>query len=276
MNIYRHIPCRPLNQYIDWLWYYVDLQFDHDREHVLPDGTFELIINLEDRPRKLFAHGNSPRNISFRRGWFSGTQTKYLIIDVPRGSSMIGAHFKPGGVAAFLGMPAGELCEQVVELDAIWGQHIWDWRDQLLAAEGPFSKFKVFEQLLAQKLAETAEEPRRRAAVNWALGQFLRDPHYNNVAAVANALGISHKHFIDQFRRETGLAPKIFCRIRRFQEVLERIQSRKTVDWADIACGCGYYDQAHFVNDFVAFAGINPSAYLRHRIDGDPKFVRAI
>ena len=56
MSIYRHIPAPPLNQYVDFCWYYVDLSPDHDREHVLPDGTFELIINLQEIPRKLF-HG---------------------------------------------------------------------------------------------------------------------------------------------------------------------------------------------------------------------------
>ena len=54
MSIYRHIPAPPLNQYVDFFWYYVDLSPDHDREHVLPDGTFELIVNLQETPRKLF------------------------------------------------------------------------------------------------------------------------------------------------------------------------------------------------------------------------------
>jgi len=48
MSIYRHIPAPPLNQYVDFCWYYVDLSPDHDSEHVLPDGTFELIINLQE------------------------------------------------------------------------------------------------------------------------------------------------------------------------------------------------------------------------------------
>jgi AraC-like DNA-binding protein len=85
---------------------------------------------------------------------------------------------------------------------------------------------------------------------------------------------MSHKHFIDCFRREVGLTPKTFYRIRRFQDVLAGIQSRKAVAWADVACACGYYDQAHFVNDFVAFSGMNPSQYLERRLEEDPNFAR--
>ena len=167
MNIYRHKPHPPLGHHIEWLWYYVDLTPDHDREHVLPDGCFDLIINLENRPRKLFDRERAGRFNSFKRGWLSAAQEEFLIIDALPCSTMIGAHFKPGGAARFLGLPAGELGRQVVELDAIWGGGIWE------------------------------------------------------------------------------------------------------------AYSCGYFDQAHFANDFLAFAGVNPSAYLDRRLEEDPNFVRA-
>lgn len=50
MPIYRIAPQPPLDHYIQWLWYYTDFQPDHEREHVLPDGGFDLIINLEEDP----------------------------------------------------------------------------------------------------------------------------------------------------------------------------------------------------------------------------------
>ena len=53
MAIYRHSPAPPLNQYVELFWYYVDLFPDHDREHVLPDGTFEL---LEVKEGKFITH----------------------------------------------------------------------------------------------------------------------------------------------------------------------------------------------------------------------------
>src|SRR5438876_8676341 len=85
MSIYRHIPGSPLNQYVDFCWYYVDLSPDHDREHVLPDGTFELIVNLQEIPRKLFHGANSTTYDAFQRGWISGAHSKFLVIDaLPR------------------------------------------------------------------------------------------------------------------------------------------------------------------------------------------------
>jgi AraC-like DNA-binding protein len=59
-----------------------------------------------------------------------------------------------------------------------------------------------------------------------------------------------------------GLAPKVFCRVRRFQRVLRMLHKTTQVDWADVALECGYYDQAHFIHDFQSFCGLTPSAYL--------------
>jgi AraC-like DNA-binding protein len=275
MSIYRHLPSPPLEHHVEWLWYYADFQPDHNREHVLPDGTFDLIINLEDRPRKLFDRGNAGQFHSFKRGWLSGTQAEFLIIDALPDSSMIGAHFKPGGAARFLGLPADELCRQVVELDALWGAGIWEWRERLLAAPSPQAKFRVFEQMLRQRLAAASAKTSANRGVTWAISEFMREPHLRSISTVAHDLGVSHKQFIQQFRREVGLTPKLFCRIRRFQEVLGLIRAQISVNWADVACSCGYFDQAHFVNDFLAFAGLNPSAYLDRRLEDDQNFVRA-
>ena len=78
-------------------------------------------------------------------------------------------------------------------------------------------------------------------------------------------IGLSPRRFIQVFREEVGLTPKLFCRIRRFQEVLGLIGRGQHVEWAEVALACGYFDQAHFIHDFRAFSGLNPKAYLAHR-----------
>src|SRR5262245_23168151 len=234
MNFCRRTPCPQLAPFVDWLWYYDGLEVTHDKEHVLPDGTFELIINLDNDPRRLFNRENFELHESFRRGWLSGTHSRYLVIDVISGGSMMGAHFKPGGAKPFLGMPADELCGKVLELDAVWGGDIWSWRDQLLAARGPEAKFRVLEELLLKRLSKYQNGKGSSRRAQWAVSRFMREPNVQCIGSIADELGVSHKHFIQEFRQETGLTPKLFCRIRRFQEVLTRIHSSKTVEWADV------------------------------------------
>ena len=273
MGIYRHSPAPPLNQYVELFWYYVDLFPDHDREHVLPDGTFELIINLQETPRKLFREVGTGGHDTFKRGWISGAQSKFLMIDALPRSSMIGVHFKPGGAAAFLGLPANEIAGCVVELDAIWGNTVWQWRDQLLTAKTSDKKFAVLEYLLLRRLAQSRQH--RNDAIGWALERYIAEPSVQTITSVSSRLGFSHKHFIELFRREAGLTPKLFCRIRRFQQALVEVQASAEIDWADVAYTCGYFDQSHFVHDFVEFSGLNPTAYPNRCLEGERNFVRA-
>ena len=80
----------------------------------------------------------------------------------------------------------------------------------------------------------------------------MAEPHATTVAGVSDQIGLSPKRFIQAFRDETGFTPKVFCRIRRFQQALDLMEGRKSVEWVEVALDCGYFDQAHFIHDFRA------------------------
>ena len=39
------------------------------------------------------------------------------------------------------------------------------------------------------------------------------------------------------------MSPKLFARLQRFQRAKAIVQEAPTVDWAELAVACGYYDQ---------------------------------
>jgi len=276
MNYAEKAPAPPLSHYIERLWYYDSLDLTHSRERILPDGGFELIINLEDRRRKLFDRHDPSRYQLFHRGWISGAHAEHLVIDVLRGATMIGAHFRPGGAAPLLGMPADELTSKVVDLEAIWGKASWALRDALLESPTAQTKLNFLEAALLCRLKEgkgtAAAQFRTHDRVHWATRQLNSNPL--RIPAVCSQLGISQKHFIDEFRSTVGLTPKRYARIRRFQKALAEIGARRQIDWSQVAFDCGYYDQAHFINDFQAFSGFTPQQYLASRLEY-PNFARA-
>jgi AraC-like DNA-binding protein len=137
-------------------------------------------------------------------------------------------------------------------------------RERLLAAPTPEAKFQVLESCL---IAQALKPLENHTAVRYALGLFLNIHAAPSVAAVTDSLGLSSRHFIQLFGGQVGLTPKLFCRVRRFQQVLKLVHSGGEVDWADVAADCGYYDQAHFIHDFRAFAGINPTTYLANKTE---------
>lgn len=269
MNFIQQRPGPPLDQFVDWFWYYDSFMPDHRTERVLPEGTFELIINLGDEPRHTFDRVSLRPARSYRNAWISGAQSEYLVIDTAPHSSMIGAHFKPGGAAPFLGFPVNELAHRVEEIETIWGSTARLLREALLHAPDPSSKFRVLGRFLLQRLnTESTYNP----PVREALAVFMAEPQAANVEVFLRGTNISHKHFIELFRKRVGLTPKRFCRIRRFQQVLQDLQTRKEIRWADVACAGGYYDQAHLIKEFEAFCGISPMRYINDQA-GHPIFI---
>jgi AraC-like DNA-binding protein len=246
--IHRHYrPRPPLSDFIELLWLYEQPTPSHASERVLPTGTTELVINLGDSGRSFDAV-------------VAGPHSRYFTLDTTRPSAVIGAHFKPGGVFAFLGLPVDELHNQHVPLEALWGAHADEMRERLLAADGPEARLCLLERLL---LAQLDRERASHAAVGHALLAFRTGRR--RIGDVVEETGLSARRFIRLFGDEVGLTPKAFCRVRRFQRTVERLHGATLVDWADTAVACGYYDQAHMIHDFQEFAGLNPTAYLARR-----------
>ena len=74
---------------------------------------------------------------------------------------------------------------------------------------------------------------------------------------------------------QTGLSPKAHARVQRFRAALALLGRSERVPWAELAVGCGYYDQSHLLRDFRAFSGCSPGEFVRHaRPDADSIVVR--
>ncbi len=256
------IPRPPLAEFVARFWYYEGVAPPHAMERVLPDGAMQIVINLRDDALRVYDPQNPARFQRFPGCLACGARSSFVVLDTASQTATMGVHFKPGGAFPFLAESAGALRDADTSLDALWGAAANDLRAQLCAAATPEDKFRLLEQtLLARVRPLLVGHP----AVAFALRQFRVMPDMPTVAAVVAQAGLSPRHFVQVFSDAVGLTPKLFCRIRRFQNVLRALEGGQRVAWADVAVACGYCDQAHLIRDFQAFAGLTPTAYLARR-----------
>jgi len=257
-----YIPRPPLSHFVDLLWHYDGYQQPHDKERLLPDGSMELVINLREDTTRMYDRRNIGQCQTFPGSILIGAQSEFFVIDTAEQAGVMGVHFKPGGAFPFFKLPAGELHNEYVALETLWGRDAKDLRERLLEAPTADAKFGVLEQYLWKRVAKPLE---RHPAVGFALREFQGATGARTVADVSGQIGFSARHFIQVFADEVGMTPKLFCRVQRFQETVRRIGMGQRVDWAGMALDCGYFDQAHFIHDFRAFSGLSPSAYAAQR-----------
>jgi AraC-like DNA-binding protein len=198
----------------------------------------------------------------FHGSVFTGAFSRFCVLDTTTMVTTLSICFKPGGARPFLPMPVAELANQVVDLSCVFGAAAFDLREQLQAAQTNDNRVRILERFL---LARVSYEQASPSAVRFALTSFQAEKERRSISEVTTQLGLNPKRFITLFEEAVGLTPKVFCRVLRFQEVLQRITGEQPVRWADLALDCGYFDQAHFIHDFQAFAGLTPSAYLVQR-----------
>jgi methylphosphotriester-DNA--protein-cysteine methyltransferase len=248
MAAHVHVPPAPLDAFVDFIWVYEGYAPPHDRERLLPQPLMSLIISL------------SGDDVIW--SGVSGPRTEPMTLDTSRPLSIIGVSFKAGGGFPFVPMPAGELHNLTVPLEALWGSRADAVCEALLRTPSPAARCGILERAL---LAAARGRYVRHPAVCFAVGELGHRRRPRPVARVAEQIGVSQRRFIEMFRNEVGLTPKAFSRVCRFQHVLGRIGTLTAVDWASVANDCGYFDQAHFIHDFREFAGVSPTVYLRSR-----------
>lgn len=265
MQSFTHIPQTPLNRFVDLFWLYDGYSpGPHSKERLMPDGSIELVINLKQDEARIYDRENLDQYTRLPGALLCGPHSSFFVIDTAQQASVIGIHFKPGGAFPFFKMPAGELHNLHVSLEDLWGYEAGLLRERLLEVQTPEKKFQVLEECL---LAQAFKPLERHRAVDCALGLFRNIHTAPAMTDLADHIGISPRRFIQLFSNEVGLTPKLFARVRRFQQVLQQIRAGADFSWADMAMSCGYFDQAHFIHDFKEFSGINPTTYLAQKTE---------
>lgn len=258
MKVYH--PDYPLSQFVDSFLYYRGYQPDHTIDRFLPDGHVNIVVDLTDYPKYIYDNDTLKEIQACRNVWFSGMRNKFITIPSGRDSEMFIINFHRGKAYPFVEMPMSELTDCVVDGDLVLSNEIFNLRHGLLAAGHINDMFRFSERYL---LAAFGRKLRVNPFVDYAVKQLTVAPVGLTMEMLARKVGYSQKHMIKIFKDHVGVAPKSFLRIMRFQRAVQEMESGKGVSWTSVAHDSGFYDQAHFINEFREFAGFTPGQYLQ-------------
>ena len=223
-------------------------------ERMLPTGYIHLLVNLYEDEFRTYS---KPGCVADRThgAVLAGPRSRSTMIDTREQRCLVRVDFNLAGAGAFFRLPLGEVSNQFVELDQLWGRAGRVLCEKLLEVRTPNAKLHILETVLLEQLASSQQpDPAIRAGAR-ALECGVP------VTQVTSRLGLLPKTFVRRFRRQVGLAPKQFSRVRRLQRVLQSMGAPGSADWAALAVDHGYTDQAHLIHDFRELTGVTPSAY---------------
>ena len=227
-------------------------------EAALPDTSVELYFNLGPTGRHVegtVARGHLPP----RSAWVMGARRQPLYVEKEtRDCDIVAIRLQPWMANRVLGVPATELRESLVDLDEFWGSAVDAIRNALHAEDDPAKRLVIVENAVAARARRSDDADTRSTIALCAAAD--RHPHVT-VAELATRHGLTHRRVIEMFDRAVGLKPKAYQRVRRLRRAFQLIDTPPRPSWTTIAHRSGYYDQAHFINDFRLLTGVSPSEY---------------
>ncbi|MBO3746295.1 helix-turn-helix transcriptional regulator [Streptosporangiaceae bacterium NEAU-GS5] len=199
---------------------------------VLPDGCIDLIW---DGSNLLVA----------------GPDTYPHFIQETDTGGYVGLRFAPGTGPQVFGLPAYELKDERLHLDALWPAEAVRELEERVAEAGDAGRF--LEDTALGRLAEAgADLFGGRVASALARGE--------SVATVADRFGLSERQLHRRSLNAFGYGPKTLARILRMERALTL--ARRGTPFADVAATIGYADQAHLSREIKSLAGAPLSALL--------------
>jgi len=253
---YLELPAPPpLDAIVRCFWFLRGEANGAAAETVVPDGRVDVVVHLGEPFARLDERGVPVRDADV----LLGGQLAGPLRLVQRGpADVIGIRFRTAGAHAVLDLPLGQFTGQV----------------------GPLARLRPALAAALVDAAASAHEPRARvAALATALGRFVRHQpapliaaavralgsatHPPRVRHIAQRLGVSARTLERRVLAEVGLNPALLHRVLRFRRGFALLDRNPPGTWACAATAAGYYDQAHLIRDFRAFAGAPPSAFFR-------------
>jgi AraC-like DNA-binding protein len=176
----------------------------------------------------------------------------------------VAAMTTPGGLGAFVRVPARTLADRTVPLDRPTVDIDGPALVASVAAEAAEPERVGALRAALEGLVQTADAARVAAARDVAAVARVAetDRSVRRVEDLAALAGVTERTLQRMFAEHAGLPPAWVIRRYRILEAAEQARVHGVeLSWADLAAELGYSDQAHLVRDFRTHLGTTPAAY---------------
>ena len=257
MKYHEYPPHSILQDIVKCFWI---LEADHPSEtiqEVVPDGCVELIFNFGS-PYELLT---PTQCYTLPIASVVGFQNTTLQFRVTGTVKVVAARLFAWGAVAILREGIQSFTHEVRAAGAGWDKLIQNLESQVRQEQYEQAATTLQEHFIEIALLQTYPLKHIQAAaklLHYSKGQYRIDE-------LADYCHLSVRQLERGFQQVVGISPKALARTLRFDRAKTRLMFDPDVDLTRLAQDCGYFDQAHFIKDFRAFAGKTPTEFVEQQ-----------
>ena len=222
-----------------------------------PSGFCSIVFNCGD---SYYLQNKKYERLQVPKQFVSGQSIYSYKLFLNGNISVAGIVFKPAGLATLFNMPVYEYTEERIDLNLVFKPAVVEnIATQLKLLKEPKEKARLLDTFLLEQYHYNKPQP---DFIDEAANLIVKKNGMLNINELLENVYMSRRNFERHFFKKVGLSPKYYARIRRMSHLMLLITGRKKVDWTDVLNECGFYDQSHFIKDFIEFTGRTPQQYL--------------
>jgi AraC-like DNA-binding protein len=175
---------------------------------------------------------------------------------IPNNYLMFKVLLQPSGFFRLFGIPMTLFTGSHEEINLVLGNEIKELRERIENAATFEQMVNITEGFLLRKVAAYKVEKH-------AIDIVLEQPNFYQYSLdqLAHDSCLSNRQFERKFLERTGISPKFYSRIVRFNRAMKIKQQQPRRSWLHIAYDCGYFDHNHLLRDFKQFTGVVPTDF---------------
>lgn len=264
-NIVSFKPDDSLSTFISG-YFYATHQFDQSgKQFFTPKGTAAISIPLEINPNSYLMYPDKTSKIYFEKfdPYLFGQMSKIGISNLEDRFDLFAIVFTPIGLFHFLDGPAVQMTDRVMRLDRLGLSELHQKLKDLFKSNTEIES--CLEQVNQYLIDHFISMPKKKISefIPSVIHQIHMKKGIVNLESLVENLGINNRTFQLHFKNVIGISPKLFCRITRFNFLLQALDAVPTADILDFSVQFGYADKPHLYKDFKEFVGMTPLKYLR-------------
>lgn len=165
--------------------------------------------------------------------------------------------FQPGGLYRLTGMPSSEINDAYMEADRVFSKEVHLVNEAFFHARNYREIMQIADAFVEHLACRSVKDSHPMDDVcRW----MLANPALS-LDALAKKSFLSAKQFERKFLERTGVNPKLFARLVRFDRAFREKNLNPHRKWQTIAFDCNYYDYQHLVRDYKDFTGLKPTDF---------------
>jgi AraC-like DNA-binding protein len=224
---------------------------------LVPDGNIEVILNYGDPATRFLPGGVTTETnkgselVGQRCGWYKHATTGAV--------NLISISFKPGGLSPFIPFPVADATATAIPFSSLPGTLFSEMEARVFEETDLAKKVAIIEGILLRQLLKNAGKSNQVSEFITRLNAINEFP---SIAGFLQYYTINRRKLERDFDYHVGVSPKFLQRVLRFRKAMLSFHQSANRNLTALAYDCGYFDQAHFINDFKEFTGLSPKKFF--------------